>query len=81
MNITITHEDTNEKLLEYQAIEVTPLIGDIYAGYNFKDGYQRTIIGRLLIPGAPNYLVVYVKYSYPNLVELKKESKTLTESL
>lgn len=80
MKIEIIHrilQGRDISLKEYECTHAVPMIGDIYAGIQFKDGYQRTIKQRLLFPDSPNSMVVYVDYTYPGLV--KKELITSTE--
>jgi len=69
---------TNPSLLEYES-DISPLIGDIYAGMNFKDTYQRTIVKRMLLPTVPNWIIVYVVYSFPNLVKMLNGKEELSE--
>jgi hypothetical protein len=72
--ITIHDKKTNKVLLEYEG-DIIPMVGDEYAGVNFEDKQMRVVISRLLVPGAPNYLNVYVDFRFPELLP-----KELTET-
>lgn len=79
MKVLIEQIQTGKRLLEYESEIIVPLVGDIYAGCKFKDGYQRTIKERQLYPGAPNVILVLVDYSYPSLVKTEMKLTTSTE--
>jgi len=72
MKIEVKQTDKYPTLLEYES-DIIPMVGDTYAGMQFKDGYQRKIIGRLLFPTCPNNILVYVDYSFPSLVKTENQ--------
>lgn len=73
MKIKLVQESTREDVLEYES-NIIPMKGDIYAGIQFKDHYGRTVVSRMLMPGYDDVIIVYVDYTYPQLVEADKET-------
>lgn len=72
MKIKLVQESTRQDVLEYES-NIIPMKGDIYAGIQFKDYYGRTVVSRMLMPGYDDVIIVYVDYTYPQLVEADKE--------
>lgn len=56
--------EKKEFLFDYEST-IIPMVGDRYAGRNFKDGKHRTVTSRLLIPAVPNTIIVYVEITKP----------------
>lgn len=80
MKIEIKDKATNNTVLEYES-DIIPLVGDWYAGANFEDTHQRTIINRLLLPTVPHWIIVYTTYSFPDFVKNDQELKQMEADL
>ena len=55
--------------------DILPMVGDIYPSSNFDDGYQRTVVSRILITDKDitNLILIDVDYSFPQLVNKAKD--------
>jgi hypothetical protein len=61
--IKVMSENTGTTFFEYESY-LQPMSGDEYAGYKFPDDKSRVVIGRLLVPGADDILLVMTKPKY-----------------
>lgn len=61
--IKVTNESSGTTFLEYESY-LQPMPGDEYAGHRFDDAKGRVVIGRLIIPGVDDVLIVMTKHKY-----------------
>lgn len=72
MKISVKQVGSTSDILVYES-NITPMIGDCYSSNNFADFEERVIKQRQLIPNAPNSIIIYVDYAYPESVKRRKE--------
>lgn len=77
--ITVYQQNTNDTVLEYEG-DILPQIGDTYASVAVPDGEGRTVVSRQIVPSCPNYLNVFVEYTYPTIVKKKTKEIPITEN-
>ena len=78
MKIIIQQVGTTIPIVKYESV-IAPLVGDIYSGMAFEDNQQRTIKERQLLISVLDTIIVYVDYTFPNLLPQTKELNTITE--